>query len=214
MINARVRSRELNIELIIKLLLIVGIGAGIGWITNYVAIKMLFRPYKEINLGLFKLQGLLPKRKHEIGENIAEVIQTELVSLQEILKSLDGSKLEEKMSEIIDGILEEKLQSEITKNFPMLAMFLSNDMLDKIKKIIKNSILEKRENIVFMFSNYLEKNVDFKGIIVKNVDSFSLEKLEEVTYSLAKKEFKHIEVVGAILGAIIGFIQFIIGMMM
>lgn len=214
MINARVRSRELNTELIIKLLLIVGIGAGIGWITNYVAIKMLFRPYKEINLGLFKLQGLLPKRKHEIGENIAEVIQTELVSLQEILKSLDGSKLEEKMSEIIDGILEEKLQSEITKNFPMLAMFLSNDMLDKIKKIIKNSILEKRENIVFMFSNYLEKNVDFKGIIVKNVDSFSLEKLEEITYSLAKKEFKHIEVVGAILGAIIGFIQFIIGMMM
>ena len=102
MINARVRSRELNTELIIKLLLIVGIGAGIGWITNYVAIKMLFRPYKEINLGLFKLQGLLPKRKHEIGENIAEVIQTELVSLQEILKSLDGSKLEEKMSEIID----------------------------------------------------------------------------------------------------------------
>ncbi|STO30872.1 Protein of uncharacterised function (DUF445) [Fusobacterium necrogenes] len=204
----------MNTELIIKLLLIVGIGAGIGWITNYVAIKMLFRPYKEINLGLFKLQGLLPKRKHEIGENIAEVIQTELVSLQEILKSLDGSKLEEKMSEIIDGILEEKLQSEITKNFPMLAMFLSNDMLDKIKKIIKNSILEKRENIVFMFSNYLEKNVDFKGIIVKNVDSFSLEKLEEVTYSLAKKEFKHIEVVGAILGAIIGFIQFIIGMMM
>lgn len=214
MINARVRSRELNTELIIKLLLIVGIGAGIGWITNYVAIKMLFRPYKEINLGLFKLQGLLPKRKHEIGENIAEVIQTELVSLQEILKSLDGSKLEEKMSEIIDGILEEKLQSEITKNFPMLAMFLSNDMLDKIKKVIKNSILEKRENIVFMFSNYLEKNVDFKGIIVKNVDSFSLEKLEEITYSLAKKEFKHIEVVGAILGAIIGFIQFIIGMMM
>lgn len=204
----------MNTELIIKLLLIVGIGAGIGWITNYVAIKMLFRPYKEINLGLFKLQGLLPKRKHEIGENIAEVIQTELVSLQEILKSLDGSKLEEKMSEIIDGILEEKLQSEITKNFPMLAMFLSNDMLDKIKKVIKNSILEKRENIVFMFSNYLEKNVDFKGIIVKNVDSFSLEKLEEITYSLAKKEFKHIEVVGAILGAIIGFIQFIIGMMM
>ena len=159
----------MNTELIIKLLLIVGIGAGIGWITNYVAIKMLFRPYKEINLGLFKLQGLLPKRKHEIGENIAEVIQTELVSLQEILKSLDGSKLEEKMSEIIDGILEEKLQSEITKNFPMLAMFLSNDMLDKIKKIIKNSILEKRENIVFMFSNYLEKNVDFKGIRRGNI---------------------------------------------
>lgn len=204
----------MNTELFIKLLLIVGIGAGIGWVTNYVAIKMLFRPYKEINLGLFKIQGLLPKRKHEIGESIAEVIQTELVSLQEILKSLDGEKLEKEMSVVIDRILEEKLQSEITRNFPMLAMFLSSEMLEKIKSVIKNSILENKDNIVGMFSNYLKENVDFKGIIVKNVDAFSLEKLEEVTYTLAEREFKHIEVIGAILGAIIGFVQFIIGMIM
>lgn len=204
----------MNTELFIKLLLIVGIGAGIGWVTNYVAIKMLFRPYKEINLGLFKIQGLLPKRKHEIGESIAEVIQTELVSLQEILKSLDGEKLEKEMSVVIDKILEEKLQSEITRNFPMLAMFLSSEMLEKIKSVIKNSILENKDNIVEMFSNYLKENVDFKGIIVKNVDAFSLEKLEEVTYTLAEREFKHIEVIGAILGAIIGFVQFIIGMIM
>lgn len=204
----------MNTELIIKLLLIVGIGAGIGWITNYVAIKMLFRPYKEINLGIFKIQGLLPKRKHEIGESIAETIQSELVSLQDILKSLDSDKIEEKMSEIIDGILEEKLQTEITKRFPMLAMFLSSDMLEKIKNMIKESILENRDGIIQMFSNYVEENVDFKGIIISNVDAFSLEKLEEITYSLAKKEFKHIEVVGAILGAIIGFVQFCIGMIM
>lgn len=204
----------MNTELLIKLILIVGIGAGIGWITNYVAIKMLFRPYKEINLGLFKVQGLLPKRKHEIGESIAEVIQTELVSLKDIINSMDKDKLEEKMSEVIDKILEEKLQKEITRNFPMLAMFLSTDILDKIKGIIKNSILENKDTIIEMFSNYLEENVDFKGIIVRNVDAFSLEKLEEITYTLAKKEFKHIEVVGAILGAFIGFVQFIIGMMM
>ena len=94
----------------------------------------------------------------------------------------------------------------------MLAMFLSSDMLEKIKSIIKNSILENKEAIVKMFSNYVEENVDFKGIIIKNVDAFSLEKLEEVTYTLAEREFKHIEVIGAILGAIIGFVQFIIGM--
>jgi uncharacterized membrane protein YheB (UPF0754 family) len=204
----------LNIDILIKLVLIVGIGAGIGWVTNYVAIKMLFRPYKEINFGLFKIQGLLPKRKHEIGESIAEIIQSELVSLKDIVSSMDKDKLEEKMSEAIDKILEEKLQREITKNFPMIAMFLSSDMLDKIKVIIKNSILENKDKIISMFSDYLEENVDFKGIIVRNVDAFSLEKLEEITYSLAKKEFKHIEVVGAVLGAIIGFAQFIIGMIM
>ncbi|MEF9933141.1 MAG: DUF445 family protein, partial [Cetobacterium sp.] len=64
---------------------IVIIGALIGWITNYVAIKMLFRPYKEINLGLFKIQGLIPKRRHEIGITIAETVQNELISMEDII---------------------------------------------------------------------------------------------------------------------------------
>lgn len=203
----------MNIELVIRLLLIVGIGAGIGWVTNYVAIKMLFRPYKEINLGIFKIQGLLPKRKHEIGESLAEIIQQELVSLKDIINSMDKTVIEDKMEKVIDDMLDQKLGSEIKKNFPMLAMFLSSDMLDKIKSIIKNSILENKDKIIEMFSQYLEENVDFKGIIVKNVDAFSLEKLEAVTYLLAKREFKHIEVIGAVLGALIGFIQFVIGLL-
>lgn len=197
---------------IIKLILIVGIGAGIGWITNYVAIKMLFRPYKEVNFLFFKIQGLIPKRKKEIGENIANIIQNEIVSLKDIVLSLDKENIENKMENIIDGILEEKLEKEIRSKFPMVAMFLSDDMLSKIKNIIKNSILENRDDIIKMFTDYMEENIDFKGIIVSNIDNFSLEKLEEITYSVATKEFKHIEIIGAILGAIIGVLQYLIGL--
>lgn len=198
---------ELN-AMLIKLALIVGIGAMIGWITNYVAIKMLFRPYKEINFGLFKIQGLIPKRKHEIAVSIADTVQKELISLKDVTSSLDGEELEIRMGNMIDKILDAKLERELVKKFPMLAMFMSDDMLRKIKSMIKTSILENKDTIIEMFSNYLEEKVDFREIIIKNVDGFSLEKLEDITYSLAKKELKHIEVVGAVLGGIIGFFQF------
>lgn len=198
---------ELN-AMLIKLALIVGIGAMIGWITNYIAIKMLFRPYKEINFGLFKIQGLIPKRKHEIAISIADTVQKELISLKDVTNSLDGEELEKRMGDMIDKILDEKLEGELIKKFPMLAMFMSEDMLRKIKNMIKTSILENKDTIIEMFSNYLEEKVNFKEIIIKNVDGFSLEKLEDITYSLAKKELKHIEVVGAVLGGIIGFFQF------
>ena len=198
---------ELN-AMLIKLALIVGIGAMIGWITNYVAIKMLFRPYKEINFGLFKIQGLIPKRKHEIAVSIADTVQKELISLKDVTSSLDGEELEIRMGNMIDKILDAKLEGELVKKFPMLAMFMSYDMLRKIKSMIKTSILENKDTIIEMFSNYLEEKVDFREIIIKNVDGFSLEKLEDITYSLARKELKHIEVVGAVLGGIIGFFQF------
>ncbi|WP_294707136.1 DUF445 family protein [uncultured Fusobacterium sp.] len=199
-------------QIIIKLFLIVGIGAMIGWITNYIAIKMLFRPYKEMNFLFFKIQGLIPKRRSEIAISIADTVQKELISLKDITSSLNADELEEKMGTVIDKILEEKLESEITKKFPMLAMFLSDEIISKIKSMIKTSILENKETIINMFTSYLEEKVDFKKIIIENVEAFSLEKLEEITYSLAKKELKHIEVIGAILGGIIGVFQFAISL--
>ncbi|WP_407535813.1 DUF445 domain-containing protein [Cetobacterium somerae] len=196
--------------MLVKALLLIVIGSMIGWVTNYIAIKMLFRPYKEINLGFFKIQGLIPKRRHEIGITLADTIQNELISLDDITKKLENVNLDVEMERVIDSILEKKLASEITTRFPMIAMFLNESALNKIKDAIKGSIMENKDQIIGMLFETLEKNVDFKEIIVEKVDGFSLEELERITFSLAKKELKHIEIIGAILGGLIGVVQFVI----
>ena len=188
--------------------LLVFIGAMIGWITNFIAIKMLFRPYKEINLIFFKIQGLLPKRRNEIGNSIAEVVNNELVSVKDIISKISPEDIEENIGLIVDRILESRLKEEIVKNFPMAAFFLSDSMLEKIKHIIKQSILDHKEEMINVFAEYLENKVDIKSIIVEKVNGFSLEKIEEIIITLAKKELKHIEYIGAVLGGIIGLVQF------
>ena len=194
--------------MILKCFLLVSIGAMIGWITNFIAIKMLFRPYKEINFFFFKIQGVLPKRKNEIGKSIAEVVNNELVSIKDIISKISADDIEENMGGIIDKILESKLKEEIVKNFPMAAFFLSDSMLEKIKGIIRQSILDNKDEMIKVFGEYLESKVDIKKIIAEKVDAFSLEKVEEIIVSLAKKELKHIEYIGAVLGAVIGLAQF------
>ncbi len=194
--------------MILKCFLLVFIGAMIGWITNFIAIKMLFRPYEEINLIFFKIQGLLPKRRNEIGNSIAEVVNNELVSVKDIISKISPEDIEENIGLIVDRILESRLKEEIVKNFPMAAFFLSDSMLEKIKHIIKQSILDHKEEMINVFAEYLENKVDIKSIIVEKVNGFSLEKIEEIIITLAKKELKHIEYIGAVLGGIIGLVQF------
>ncbi|MBS5037062.1 MAG: DUF445 domain-containing protein [Fusobacterium sp.] len=194
--------------MILKCFLLVFIGAMIGWITNFIAIKMLFRPYKEVNLIFFKIQGLLPKRRNEIGNSIAEVVNNELVSVKDIISKISPEDIEENIGLIVDRILESRLKEEIVKNFPMAAFFLSDSMLEKIKHIIKQSILDHKEEMINVFAEYLENKVDIKSIIVEKVNGFSLEKIEEIIITLAKKELKHIEYIGAVLGGIIGLVQF------
>lgn len=196
--------------MLLKAVLLILIGALIGWITNYIAIKMLFRPYKPINFGLFKIQGLIPKRRHQIGESIAETVQNELISVEDIVEKLENSNMDEEMEAVIDKILEERLEKEIIAKFPMLAMFLNGSTLKKIQNSIKNAIMDNKDEIIGFFFQALENNVDFKQIIVERVDNFSMEELEKIVFTLAKKELKHIEIIGAILGGVIGVIQFLI----
>ena len=168
---------------------------------------MLFRPYKEINLLFFKIQGVIPKRKHEIGIRIAEAIKSDVISMSDITTSLDKEKIGDHLEVIVDTLLKGRVKDEIVKVFPMAAMFMSSSIEGKITDSIKSIVLGNKEMIIEQFLEVLENEVDFEAIIVRNVDSFSLEKLEEITFSLAKKEFKHIEIIGAVLGGIIGAIQ-------
>ena len=193
-----------------KLAIMIIISAAIGWITNWVAIKMLFRPHNEINLGLFKIQGLIPKRRAEIGIGIADVIQNELISIKDVIANIDREEFSKRLNDLIDDVLEKNLKTKVKEKFPVMQMFFSDKMAKDVSNTIKGIVMENQEKIFEIFSNYAEENIDFSTIITDKISNFSLDKLEEIINGLAKKELKHIEVIGAILGAFIGLVQYFI----
>ena len=193
-----------------QLLIMIFISATIGWITNWVAIKMLFRPHKEINFGLFKIQGLIPKRKAEIGSGIANIIQNELISVKDVISNIDREEFSKRLNSSIDKVLEKNLKGKVKEKFPVLQMFFSDRMAKDVSNTIKDIIMENQEKIFEIFSNYAEENINFEVIISDKISNFSLDKLEEIITLLAKKELKHIEVIGAILGGLIGVAQCLI----
>ena len=193
-----------------QLLIMIFISATIGWITNWVAIKMLFRPHKEINFGLFKIQGLIPKRRAEIGSGIANIIQNELISVKDVISNIDREEFSKRLNALIDEVLDKNLKKKVKEKFPFLQMFFTDKIAKDIGNTIKDIIMGNQEKIFEIFSNYAEENIDFEVIISDKISNFSLDKLEEIITLLANKELKHIEVIGAILGMIIGAVQYLI----
>ena len=193
-----------------QLLIMIFISATIGWITNWVARKMLFRPHKEINFGLFKIQGLIPKRRAEIGSGIANIIQNELISVKDVISNIDREEFSKRLDSSIDKVLEKNLKAKVKEKFPVLQMFFTDRMAKDVSNTIKDIIMENQEKIFEIFSNYAEENINFEVIISDKISNFSLDKLEEIITLLAKKELKHIEVIGAILGGLIGVAQYLI----
>ena len=193
-----------------QFLVMILISGAIGWITNWVAIKMLFRPHKEINFGLFKIQGLIPKRKAEIGTGIASIIQNELISVKDVISNIDREEFSKRLNSLIDDVLDKNLKKKVKEKFPLLQMFFTDKVAKDIGNTIKEIVMENQEKIFEIFSNYAEENIDFEVIISDKISNFSLDKLEEIITLLANKELKHIEVIGAILGMLIGAVQYLI----
>ncbi|MGM0846364.1 MAG: DUF445 domain-containing protein [Bacillota bacterium] len=82
-------------NIFITFILMVVIGAAIGGMTNSLAIKMLFRPYKPIYIGKWKVPftpGLIPKRRSEMAAQMGDMVVHHLITPESIQKKLTNSQ--------------------------------------------------------------------------------------------------------------------------
>ena len=66
------------------------IGAIIGYVTNYIAVRMLFRPYKQKRIGKLKIPftpGIIPKRQPQIAKAVGKAVGENLFTEEDIKKS-------------------------------------------------------------------------------------------------------------------------------
>ncbi len=187
--------------MLLKLSILAIIGAFIGWMTNVFAIKLLFRPFKPINILGFKLQGLIPKRREEIAKSIGETIDKELISFREIIdgfiEELDKTEIKKMISDKIKEIIKDKLPPLIPVNF---VMSFVEDVIESQGDGLIDEITEKM----------VEKattTIKIDKIIEENINKFDLEKIELIIINLAKTELKHIEYLGGVIGFLIGIVQ-------
>lgn len=187
------------------------IGTLIGWFTNYLAIKLLFRPYKEMNFLFFKIQGLIPKRRAEISLNIADVVEKELISVDDIAEKIEEMDISDGVIDrLLDKVIGEKLQKNILDKNPLLKMIINDSVIQKIKSYFKKSILENKEEIVEEIIKIAKEKINFREIILDKMENFSLQEIEEIILRISKNELKHIEIIGGVLGGIIAVFQFLL----
>ena len=193
--------------MLLKLCLSTVICAFIGWITNFIAIKMLFHPRRPVQIGSLTVQGIFPKRQKALAMNLAAVIEGELLSHDDIRQAMQRPEFSARLKDrILDGF-SEFLSTRLGGLNPMIAMFLDGPMMEKIKGLLDKELDRIVPGLLETATGELENSLDFRRIIQDKIENLSMERLEILLMSIMAKEFRFIEVVGAVLGAFIGLIQ-------
>lgn len=118
------------------------IGAVIGYITNDIAIRMLFRPRTAKYLFGYKLPftpGLIPKEKSRIAASIGDAISKNLMSRDVLEKTLVADEMLDKIKNgINDFVNTQKSNNETVEQF--LSHYLSSDDIKYMSESVSNDL--------------------------------------------------------------------------
>ena len=193
---------------IIRILILAVIGGLIGYITNVIAIKLIFRPINPIKIPILNIEiiGMIPKRKTEIATNIAKVVEEQFISVDEIT---DNIITEQDKQHIIDYI-KVRVKLILSEKMTLIPSTIRNLVQNYVSEIIEDEIREGIDELSEEMIIKTKNRINIKEIIENKINELDLYELETIILQIVKNELRHIEVLGLILGFFIGIVQGII----
>ncbi len=182
------------------------VGGDIGWVTNLIAIRMLFRPRRPIRIPLLgvTVHGLLPSRQEQLAQSIGRAVAEEIISLAEVLDRVDIPGLREELVAAVSRHVEERLQGSMARLLPSqwraALVGYVQDVVARETGLLMDSLIERVRGRV-------EETIDLEALVAEKILALNLDELEALVIRLAGRELRAIVVLGAVLGFLIGLGQ-------
>jgi len=189
-----------------SLLLLPPVGAAIGWGTNYLAIVMLFRPKAPLRFLGFTFQGLIPRRRQELAENVAEGVARELLGSEDVAGALESETFRVQLARVLDQRLARVLAEKLAAR-PLIGQFLTEDVLAPIRQAVIREVVNAFPAVASVLREALTEGLDVRGIVLEKLEQLDVDALEALVYRVARQEFRYIEVVGGVIGFLVGLAQ-------
>ncbi|MDD3569529.1 MAG: DUF445 family protein [Lachnospiraceae bacterium] len=172
-------------------------GAVIGYFTNWLAIKMLFRPHKQLHIGKIKVPftpGLIPKEKERIALSLGNTVGNHILTQDVMLDYLSKPDVLSSLSSSLDKGFNSLKCSYLTVDQALINI-LGNDK-DTFVDTAKAGVLKSLES--FLLKPSLKNDVNdiiynkVYSILLTNIKDLPADKLLEVLKTAVKSCTKDI----------------------
>ena len=133
----------------IKYFIAPAIGAAIGYCTNYIAVKMLFYPKKEVKIFGRRLPftpAAIPKEQPRLARAIGDIVGTKLLTQEDMKEQLLASDVKGMVSDVLVQELSVGIKEEI-KKIASLTEEQYDEGKGKVSKVISEAIVDALSKI-------------------------------------------------------------------
>jgi len=184
------------------------IGGLIGYVTNWLAVKMIFRPIHPVSVLGFRVQGLIGKRKAELADSIGKVVGEHLLRHEDVVKTFAKIDFNGVIRDVVDGAIGPKLAE--LRGMPLIGSFLTEERIAGVRDGIARGVAQHQPALIRKLESAVETGLDVQSVVTEKIATFSIEKLESLILEVASRELRAIEWLGGVLGVLIGIGQVLV----
>lgn len=191
-------------------LLIPAISGAVGWITNVLAIRMMFYPVRFVGLapGL-GWQGIVPANATRLARTGLKLVTTRLLDVRELFRDMEPDGLVEEHRDELGELARSFVEREASKNFPAMWEALGDDTREQIVDMARSELVRLTSGVLDDAREHIDQLLDIEELVMDAV-VHDPELLNRIFLRVGAREFRFIEQSGLWFGTLFGLVQLVV----
>ena len=182
-------------------------GFGVGYLTNWIAIKLVFAPREPVKFGPITVQGLFHKRQPEVAEAFGRIVATRVLNADNLVRTVMEGDGVSRMNEIVEHRVGELIAKY--EAHPMAKLLLPKEERPALRAEVLERIKTEWPKPGGFFHTFAGESVDLHGELERRMKALDRETYEGVLRPAFQQDEWKLIAAGAILGTAAGFLQLV-----
>jgi uncharacterized membrane protein YheB (UPF0754 family) len=182
-------------------------GFCVGYLTNWIAIKLVFAPREPVRFGPMTVQGVFHKRQNEVAEAFGRTVATRVLNADNIVTTVMEGDGATRMNEIVEHRISELIAKY--EAHPMAKLVVPEDERQALRAELLGRIKTEWPKPGGFFHTFAGESVDLQGELERRMKALDRESYEGVLRPAFQQDEWKLIAAGAVLGTVAGVLQLV-----
>lgn len=180
-----------------------------GWFTDWLALRMIFRPQEKTRylFGLVEWQGLFLKRRKEIAEEYGALVADEVLTPRNIMEAILKGPLSDRLFNMVQKQVQRTIDEQAGLARPFVVLAVGGTRYQEMKRVIAEKVMERMPETMRHIERYAADALDIRNTLTSKMRELTPAEFKSLLRPAFQQDEWILIAVGAALGFLVGELQ-------
>lgn len=182
-------------------------GFFVGFITDWLALKLIFLPREPVRFLGITFQGKFQKRRAQVAADYGRLISSEVLTVHNVLEAAITGPRSDKLFTMIQRLVQQTIDEQASLAKPFLVLATGTESYRQLKREAAEQVMAKVPDTIRHIEGYATATLDVQGTIVRGMSQLDSIEYEGLLRPAFKQDEWKLILVGAVIGGVVGELQ-------